>query len=56
MYNQQLRVGNNLQHKVFTLVEAPAGGDTATSVVALAEHYFRTQVAGQAAGTRDAKQ
>jgi integrase/recombinase XerD len=43
---------NNLQHKVVTVSER----DPQTSLMALAEHYFRTQVAGQAEGTVDAKQ
>jgi hypothetical protein len=43
---------NNLQHKVLVVSErAPQ-----TSLMALAEQYFRTQVAGQAEGTVDAKQ
>jgi integrase/recombinase XerD len=43
---------NNLQHKVV----APVARDPNTSLMALAERYFRTQVAGQAEGTVDAKQ
>ncbi len=43
---------NNLQHKVL----APQHHDLQTSLLALAERYFQTQVAGQAAGTIDAKQ
>src|SRR5262247_1868611 len=43
---------NNLQHKVLTR-RSP---DPQTSLLALAERYFRTQVAGQAEGTVDAKQ
>ncbi len=43
---------NNLQHKVV----APRTQDPQMSLMALAEQYFRTQVAGQAEGTVDAKQ
>ena len=43
---------NNLQHNVL----APRTRDPQTSLLALAERYFRTQVAGQAEGTVDAKQ
>ncbi len=43
---------NNLQHKVL----APVERDPRTSLMALTEQYFRTQVAGQAEGTVDAKQ
>jgi site-specific recombinase XerC len=43
---------NNLQHKVGTT----ATQDPQMSLMALAEHYFRTQVAGQAEGPVDAKQ
>lgn len=43
---------NNLQHKVL----APVRRDPHVSLLALAEQYFRTQVAGQAEGTVDAKQ
>jgi hypothetical protein len=43
---------NNLQHKVL----APRTRDPQMSLMALAERYFRTQVAGQAEGTVDAKQ
>jgi hypothetical protein len=43
---------NNLQHKVL----APRTRDPQLSLMALAEQYFRTQVAGQAEGTVDAKQ
>jgi hypothetical protein len=43
---------NNLQHKVLTRRTR----DPQTSLMALAEQYFRTQVAGQAEGTVDAKQ
>jgi integrase/recombinase XerD len=43
---------NNLQNKVV----APRTRDSQTSLMALAEQYFRTQVAGQAEGTVDAKQ
>ena len=43
---------NNLQHNVL----APRTRDPQTSLLALAERYLRTQVAGQAEGTVDAKQ
>jgi Oxidoreductase molybdopterin binding domain len=43
---------NNLQHKVL----ARQTRDQKTSLRALAEQYFRTQVAGQVEGTVDAKQ
>jgi site-specific recombinase XerD len=43
---------NNLQHKVVAVSER----DPQMSLMALAEQYFRTQVAGQAEGTVDAKQ
>lgn len=43
---------NNLQHNVLT----PVARDSKSSLMALAEQYFRTQVAGQAEGTVDAKQ
>jgi hypothetical protein len=43
---------NNLQHNVLT----PVARDPKSSLMALAEQYFRTQVAGQAEGTADAKQ
>jgi hypothetical protein len=43
---------NNLQHKVVATVAR----DPQTSLMALAEQYFRTQVAGQAEGTVDVKQ
>jgi site-specific recombinase XerC len=43
---------NNLQHKVL----APRTRDPQTNLMVLAEQYFRTQVAGQAEGTVDAKQ
>lgn len=42
---------NNLQHNVFTVSER----DPQTRLMVLAEQYFRTQVAGQAEGTVDAK-
>jgi integrase/recombinase XerD len=43
---------HNLQHKVLV----PRTRDPQMSLMALAEQYFRTQVAGQAEGTVDAKQ
>jgi integrase/recombinase XerD len=43
---------NNLQHKVL----APWARDPQMSLTVLTEQYFRTQVAGQAEGTVDAKQ
>lgn len=43
---------NNLQHNILV----PRERDPKTSLMALAEHYFRTQVVGQAEGTADAKQ
>jgi hypothetical protein len=43
---------NNFQ----LMVVAPRTRDSQTSLMALAERYFRTQVAGQAEGTVDAKQ
>jgi integrase/recombinase XerD len=43
---------NNLQHNVFAVSER----DPQTRLLALAEQYFRTQVAGQAEGTVDAKE
>jgi site-specific recombinase XerD len=52
MANDALIPVNNLQHKVV----APRTRDPQTSLLALAEQYFRTQVAGQADGTVDAKQ
>jgi hypothetical protein len=42
----------NLQPNILTLRTR----DPQTSLMALAEHYFRTQVVGQAEGTVDAKQ
>jgi hypothetical protein len=49
---EALILANNLQHKVVAVSER----DPQTSLLALAEQYFRTQVAGQAEGTVDAKQ
>jgi integrase/recombinase XerD len=43
---------NNLQHNVLATVAR----DPQTSLMTIAERYFRTQVAGQAEGTVDAKQ
>jgi hypothetical protein len=43
---------NNVQHEVL----APVERDPHMSLLALAEQYFRTQVAGQAEGTVDTKQ
>jgi hypothetical protein len=51
MPSEALIPANNLQHNVL----APRIRDPQTSLIALAEHYFRTQVAGQAEGTVDAK-
>jgi site-specific recombinase XerD len=52
MSSDALSPVNNLQHKVVATVAR----DPQTSLMALAEQYFRTQVAGQAEGTVDAKQ
>ena len=52
MPSEELIPVNNLQHKVLAVSER----DPQTSLLALAEWYFRTQVAGQAEGTVDAKQ
>jgi site-specific recombinase XerD len=52
MSNDALILAKNLQHNVLTLRTR----DLQTSLMALAEQYFRTQVAGQAEGTVDAKQ
>jgi hypothetical protein len=52
MPEQALIPVDNLHHKVL----APVERDPRTSLMALAEQYFRTQVAGQAEGTLDAKQ
>jgi hypothetical protein len=52
MPDQALIPVQNLQHNVL----APLTKDPKTSLRALAEQYFRTQVAGQAEGTVDAKQ
>jgi hypothetical protein len=52
MAEETLAPRNNLQHNVVALVER----DPHVSLLALAERYFRTQVAGQAEGTVDAKQ
>jgi hypothetical protein len=52
MPSEALILAKNLQHKVVTT----AARDPQTSLMALAEQYFRTQVAGQAEGTVDAKQ
>jgi len=52
MPNDALIPANNLQHNVLT----PVARDPKSSLMALAEQYFRTQVAGQADGTVDAKQ
>ena len=52
MAEEALIRAKNLQHKVLTT----AARDPQTSLMALAERYFRTQVAGQAEGAVDAKQ
>ena len=52
MRNDGLIPVNNLQHKVLT----PWARDPQTSLMALVEQYFRTQVAGQAEDTVDVKQ
>jgi integrase/recombinase XerD len=52
MSNNALMLVYNLQHKVL----AKAARDPRTSLLALVDQYFRTQVAGQAEGTVDAKQ
>jgi hypothetical protein len=51
MAEDALILVQNLQHKVL----APLACDPKTSLMTLAEQYFRTQVAGQAEGTVDAK-
>jgi integrase/recombinase XerD len=52
MPSDALIPADNLQHNVLV----PQIRDPQVSLIALAEHYFRTQVAGQAEGTVDAKQ
>jgi hypothetical protein len=52
MPDEALIPANNLQRNVVT----PVVRDPEASVMPLAERYFRTQVAGQAEGTVDAKQ
>jgi integrase/recombinase XerD len=52
MSNDALILAKNLQHNVLP----HRTRDLQTSLMALAEQYFRTQVAGQAEGTVDAKQ
>ncbi|MGH8058866.1 MAG: tyrosine-type recombinase/integrase [Candidatus Entotheonellia bacterium] len=51
MAEEALILANNLQHNVLM----PRTHDPQLSLMALTEHYFRTQVAGQAEGTLDAK-
>src|SRR5215510_1163557 len=50
--NEALIPAHNLQHNVLAVAER----DPQMRLLALAEQYFRTQVAGQADGTVDAKQ
>jgi site-specific recombinase XerC len=52
MLNDALIPANNLQRNVLT----PVARDPKSSLVALPEQFFRTQVAGQAESTVDAKQ
>lgn len=51
MAEEALILASNLQHNVLM----PRTHDPQLSLMALTEHYFRTQVAGQAEGTLDAK-
>jgi hypothetical protein len=52
MANERLLPARNLRHNV----PAPQEPDETTSLMALAERYFCTQMAGQAEGTIDGKQ
>jgi site-specific recombinase XerD len=52
MADERFLPARNLRHNVPT----PQGTNEPLSLMALAERYFRTQVAGQAEGTIDAKQ
>jgi hypothetical protein len=52
MPDEALILAKNLQHNIVTRRIR----DPQTSLMALAEQYFHTQVAGQAEGTLDAKQ
>ena len=49
---QELMPAYNLTHNVSVMQKRDSG----TSLIAMAEQYCRTQVAGQAEGTMDAKQ